>query len=52
MLGLAMGRVWSGSCRVDEKNSNKELMSRQPIYETGQKIINATCPIYKRFDCL
>lgn len=35
-----MGRVVSGSCRVDKKSYHKQVVSSQPVYETGQKIIN------------
>lgn len=48
-----MGRVVSGSCRVDKKSYDKRVVSCQPVYGTGQKIIHPnpthlpTCqPVY------
>lgn len=35
-----MGRVVSGSCRVDKKSYDKRVVSGQPVYTMGQKIIN------------
>lgn len=38
-LGVAMGRIRSGSSQVDEKSFDKRIESGQPIYGTAQKII-------------
>lgn len=38
-LGVAMGRIRSGSSQIDEKSFNKRIESGQPIYGTAQKII-------------
>lgn len=35
-----MGRVVSGSYWIDNKSYDKRIVSDQPIYVTGQKIIN------------
>lgn len=40
LLGVAMGRVGSG--RVNKKSCEKRVVSGQPVYETGQKIIYPT----------
>lgn len=39
------------SCRVDKKSYDKQVALGQPVYQTGQKIINSISPfIYKCVD--
>lgn len=48
---MTIGCVVLDSCRVDKKSYDKQVVSGQLVYETGQKIINPIPPfIYKRVD--
>lgn len=49
-FGVAVGRGELVSCRVDEANSNEQVVSGHLIYETGRKSLVITRPTFNRVD--